>query len=150
MLCSRCGKNFADKRISGENGETLYLCGDCYLSLFSARGKSAKADVCPNCGTTLEEFRRTGLLGCAECYRTFRGEVALFLERTQGGSRHVGKVQHGEEEKYVRTRELVREHDQVKEELERALLDGDFEVADELKTRLKELHRTLYPKGEKQ
>ncbi len=49
--------------------------------------------ACPTCGTSFTEFRSTGLLGCAECYRTFEAKLSPLLERAhEGASHHVGKV----------------------------------------------------------
>src|SRR5690606_37606014 len=53
----------------------------------------ARANVCPRCGTTYMEFRQTGLLGCADCYRAFEAQLGPLLERAhEGGGYHVGKV----------------------------------------------------------
>lgn len=53
----------------------------------------AKASVCPTCGATYAEFRQSGLLGCAECYRVFEPQLGPLLERAhEGGTHHVGKV----------------------------------------------------------
>ncbi|MGI6298802.1 MAG: UvrB/UvrC motif-containing protein [Saccharofermentanales bacterium] len=48
--------------------------------------------VCPNCGTTFEGFRKSGLFGCAQCYDTFREKLDPVLRRVQGGTRHVGRT----------------------------------------------------------
>lgn len=48
--------------------------------------------ICPNCGASLEDFRRTGLLGCAQCYGVFREEVRSAIKKVQGGSHHTGNA----------------------------------------------------------
>src|SRR5688572_1635361 len=49
--------------------------------------------TCEHCSTTYDEFRRTGLLGCPECYTTFETALTPLLERAhEGASRHIGKV----------------------------------------------------------
>ena len=54
---------------------------------------TARATACPSCGTTYVEFRQSGLLGCAECYKAFEQQLGPLLERAhEGGSHHVGKV----------------------------------------------------------
>lgn len=47
--------------------------------------------VCPNCGTTFEAFRKSGLFGCSQCYDTFREKLDPVLRRVQGGTRHIGR-----------------------------------------------------------
>ena len=46
---------------------------------------------CTHCKTTLEEFLQTGLIGCAFCYVTFRKNLLLAIEKTQGKIEHCGK-----------------------------------------------------------
>jgi len=40
--------------------------------------------ACAACGTTLEHFARTGLLGCARCYVVFAREVEAAVEAVHG------------------------------------------------------------------
>jgi len=46
--------------------------------------------VCPNCGLTFDEFRSSGLFGCAKCYEAFADRLDPVFRRVQGGTRHVG------------------------------------------------------------
>lgn len=51
------------------------------------------AAACGSCNATFADFKATGLLGCAECYRTFEALLGPILERAHdGGVHHVGKV----------------------------------------------------------
>lgn len=99
--------------------------------------------VCPNCGTTLADFRRTGLLGCAECYSAFRTEVLAAVRQVQGGIRHEGKVPTAEaSNKYA----LVIEQDRLNESLAHAILEGRYADVDKINRRLAEISRILHPK----
>ncbi|MEX2217299.1 MAG: hypothetical protein WD749_00950, partial [Phycisphaerales bacterium] len=40
-----------------------------------APGPLVKADTCPTCGLGYLEFRQSGLLGCADCYKAFEGQL---------------------------------------------------------------------------
>lgn len=54
---------------------------------------SAKPAGCPGCGLTFAEFRQSGLLGCADCYKAFEAALGPLLERAhEGGTHHVGKA----------------------------------------------------------
>ena len=97
-----------------------------------------KFTVCPRCGTTIEEFRRTGLLGCAECYSVFREEILSTVLRVQGKTRHEGDIPAVKEEKYS----FMLEQQHLKEEIERAMRERRYAEAEELKQRLKESNRT--------
>ena len=98
--------------------------------------------VCPNCGTSLEDFKRTGLLGCGECYFVFREEILPAIQRIQGSVTHDGKSPVGEAEKNY---SLHIEQELLRESVERALREGRFKEADEMKRRLKETYSALHP-----
>ncbi len=95
--------------------------------------------VCPRCGTTIEEFRRTMLLGCPECYNVFREEVLRTVRLTQGKTRHEGKSPASSGEKHA----LVLEQELLKKGIERALKEGRYADAEEMNARLKEYSRML-------
>ena len=98
--------------------------------------------TCPNCGTTLEDFRRSGLLGCAECYSVFREEILSAVRHVQGKIRHTGKTPAAEAaNKYA----LVIEQDQLYESLAQAFRDGRYPDAEKMQRRLKEIARVLHP-----
>ena len=47
--------------------------------------------VCPTCGTTYATFRARGRFGCPDDYAAFRPALAPLLEKIHGTARHVGK-----------------------------------------------------------
>ncbi len=51
--------------------------------------------TCPACGFTLEDLHRVRRFGCAECYTTFREDIAPMLRGMHRGASHVGKVPEG-------------------------------------------------------
>ena len=48
--------------------------------------------VCLSCGQETADFRRTGRLGCADCYDVFQSLVVPVLEDMHAGTTHKGKV----------------------------------------------------------
>ena len=48
--------------------------------------------VCASCGQESADFRRTGRLGCSDCYGVFRSLVFPVLEDMHAGTAHQGKV----------------------------------------------------------
>lgn len=89
-------------------------------------GTAAARQACRSCGLSYEEFRKSGLLGCPDCYEAFEQALVNLLERAhEGASRHLGKVPvHAgvNELRQQRLRQLRRELDQAvaSEEYERA------------------------------
>ena len=96
--------------------------------------------ICPRCGASLDDFRRTGLLGCAECYTVFREDILPTVRYTQGKTRHGGRTPEADAgEKYA----LVLEQELLRGEIERALREERYTQAEEMQKRLKETHRIL-------
>src|ERR1051325_3908863 len=46
---------------------------------------------CPECGSTLRDFRDSGRLGCDQCYVSFDVHLRDLLRRLHGSSQHVGE-----------------------------------------------------------
>ena len=87
---------------------------------------------CSACGATLDDFRETGRVGCAQCYRTFEVALRELLRRLHGSSRHFGeRYRPAESETGVPTARELREQLRVAVEAE------DFELAAELRDRLR-------------
>ena len=47
---------------------------------------------CPTCGISYEEIRKTGKLGCADCYQHFSNAIERTLRQIQGADTHIGKI----------------------------------------------------------
>lgn len=103
MLC-QCGEREATiHEVVIRNGKKLerHLCEVCakLAGMEVATGVAAVArvsvvqgPVCETCGTTIAEFKHTGLLGCPACYRRFETQLGPLLERAhEGGTHHIGK-----------------------------------------------------------
>jgi protein arginine kinase activator len=52
------------------------------------REQSFDALCCPSCGLDFKSFRETGILGCPDCYESFRVPLGGFLHKTQGAESH--------------------------------------------------------------
>lgn len=159
MFCVCCGRNAAEMYKRNVEGKEvpLQLCASCYQKLYPEReeegdffasfvgGTGEGTRSCPDCGTTLEDFRHTGLLGCAFCYTAFREELLPTVRYAQGKLQHAGKAPSGEaEEKYDLVRELVHEQERLKAQIGAATASGDETKVRELQSRLSEVNRRLY------
>jgi len=51
-----------------------------------------KQATCPQCGLTTADIRRTGRLGCANCFSVFNSTLQPLLEDMHVGTTHKGKV----------------------------------------------------------
>ena len=163
MLCQNCGKNEATTHIKRVvNGETAekHLCVSCaehlgYSDMFSGFGFSLdgffggllgenmpllgaeREEKCPKCGYTFSDIAKSGKLGCADCYRKFYDKLLPSLQRIHGKIKHTGKqvmipVQ-------VSTEPKINPVAKLKEDLQKAIEEQNFEQAAVLRDRIKEM-----------
>jgi protein arginine kinase activator len=92
-------------------------------------------DACPRCGLKASEFRKQGKLGCPECFRAFEKDVRAIVSQMAARPRHTGKL----------PRTLVIEQstgakgEGLRDELREAVEREEYELAAQLRDRLREL-----------
>ncbi|MGH7538377.1 MAG: UvrB/UvrC motif-containing protein [Gemmatimonadales bacterium] len=138
---------------------TLHLCEQCAQekgietgtavlksplgTFLSAMGKGATLPVpadtlrCATCGATLRDFRDSGRLGCGQCYQSFEVHLRDLLRRLHGSSQHVGEryLPPGANGESDSTSMLL----DLRDQLRRAVESENFELAAELRDRLRVL-----------
>ncbi|MBQ3020444.1 MAG: hypothetical protein IJD77_07675 [Clostridia bacterium] len=98
MACCHCKKNDATtsyEEIKNGRKTTSYYCLQCYQKLFLdlRATEEGQSEVCPYCGTSVEEFLKSKLVGCAYCYRTMQASLMPSVVKMQGQKRaHCGKT----------------------------------------------------------
>ena len=164
MTCDLCSKNEATVHLTEIiNDETreLHLCESCArekgaaaaeqfglagllagLADFGARGGlKTEPPPCPRCGLTYEDFRKSGRLGCGECYENFARILAPLLKRVHGSTQYVGRLspptRPAAKKKAVPDEELPA----LKERLKAAVAAEDFEEAVRLRDRIRLLEK---------
>jgi protein arginine kinase activator len=93
--------------------------------------------VCESCGTTHQDFKKGGRLGCEACYHVFRPVLDPLLEGMHAGTQHLGKIPTGSESR-VKFEQSV---DVLKKQLLMAIENEDFEKAAELRDQLKAMEK---------
>ena len=160
MSCDQCREREAVihlTQIVNDQVTTLHLCERCAAekgvespgsvaktplgTFLAAMGKEVEApaprtDTCSRCGGTLQDFRESGRLGCPECWRTFEIPLRDLLRRLHGSTLHVG-------ERYADgnggARQPRVEEADLRERLRAAVESENFELAAELRDRLRVL-----------
>lgn len=89
---------------------------------------------CSFCHTSMADFRATGLWGCARCYSNFESAIRELLRRVHGNHRHVGKSYHPP---MTETLERATMLGELKERLRRAIESEQFELAADLRDKIK-------------
>ena len=136
-LCEECAKT------KGVNDQTGFSLADLLLGLGASQeleqspgGTEAK---CPVCGFTHADFKKSGRLGCSECYVTFSEGLGGLLKTMHKGTRHVGKVPES-----LRTRrDLSNQLTALQKKLNKAIETEDFEQAALLRDQIKQLNSRL-------
>lgn len=82
------------------------------------------------------DFSRVGRFGCGHCYTAFRAPLEDLFRKIHGATRHRGRTAPSHA---VSTQSTVEEEVRLKEELRRAIEREEFELAAELRDRLKRL-----------
>ena len=161
MLCTICKEKPATvhlTQIVGDKMQKLDLCEDCAktkgindptsfgladLDLVLGLGASQQLEQaaggvelkCPRCGFTQADFKKSGRLGCPECYRTFAEGLAGLLKTMHKGTRHIGKAP----ESLRATRENADRLKTLDIKLKKAVKDENYEQAALLRDEIKQL-----------
>ena len=160
MLCCACKEKPATvhlTQIVGDKMQKLDLCEDCAktkgvndptsFSLADADvlfglGASQEIDQtagtemkCPRCGFTQVDFKKSGRLGCPECYKTFAEGLGGLLKAMHKGTRHTGKVPEALRE----SREQSDRLKMLQKKLAKAIDDENFEQAACLRDEIKQM-----------
>lgn len=160
MLCTNCNAKeatFHYKQIIGGKKSEHHLCSDCaanlgytggtehifdigsilndFISIPSVHTAVKSGHACPECATSYEEFKRTGLLGCANCYKEFASVVEASLARIQPSTTHKGALSGETGEKINKENELIT----LKNDLKKAIIDERYEDAAVLRDKIKKM-----------
>ena len=126
-LCEACSKE------KGVDDPTGFSLADLLLGLGAAQeveqsmpGGEVK---CPRCGFTHADFKKTGRLGCAECYLTFGDGLDSLLKNMHKGTKHTGKAPAA----FKQTLDLSDKLQSLQTELDKAVSEEKFEAAAQLR-----------------
>lgn len=96
-----------------------------------------KEIICPNCYSTYEEYRETGKLGCSKCYETFEKQLKPILKNIYGYEEYIGKIP----KKYDNHIYINNEIRILKEDLNRAVEQEEYEKAADIRDKIKDLEQ---------
>ena len=169
MLCQNCNERTATvhltRIVNGEKTEVL-LCEQCARERgelnfvsdpFSIHNLLAgilmpdfqpersfvqeKTDTCKNCDMSFTEFGKIGRFGCSECYDEFEPRLVQLMRRIHGAEQHTGKVPERQGKNLIVKKEL----DQLRRELQMAIVKEEFERAAALRDKIYGLEKRDTP-----
>jgi protein arginine kinase activator len=134
-LCEDCSKE------KGVQDPTSFALADLLLGLGATDEieKGTGSQKCGVCGFSQADFKKTGRLGCSECYVTFGDGLTSLLKAMHKGTEHVGKLPH----RAQRTVALSHRMRTLTENLQKAVADENYETAASLRDQIKQLESEL-------
>jgi protein arginine kinase activator len=130
-LCEDCAK------AKGINDPTSFAMADLMLGLGASQELDPSAGAveikCVRCGFTQADFKKSGRLGCPECYQTFAEGLSGLLKTMHKGVRHIGKVPQA----LRKSRETGDRLKLLQKKLNKAVETEDFEAAAMLRDEIK-------------
>lgn len=158
MDCEKCGEREASihlTQVVDDQMNTFHLCdacaatkglepgvqsGNALLTDFLAQmgkgiGAAPSTGECPFCGTTLADLKRTGRLGCPQCYEHFQQHLRGLLRKLHGGAQHAGKAYRVDPTEVDRTTQLA----DLRRGLQLAIGAEDFERAASLRDQIRRI-----------
>ena len=142
-LCERCA---AEKGVESPGSQPKTPLGTFLAAMGQELPEQAPApragDNCPRCGGSLQDFRESGRLGCPDCYRSFEVPLRDLLRRLHGSTHHMGE-RYADRENGAATSppgpEERHQAAELREQLRLAVETENFELAAELRDRLRVL-----------
>lgn len=167
MKCQNCGKQEATVRYTENvngNKKEMHLCYHCakklgfadFTNLFSPMFVempdllNTKELSCLECGYTFDDYAKSGLFGCPDCYDIFQDRLDDLFLKTQGKNRHVElrrRIQPTSvvepERKEVKPKRVRKTKEQKIEELktkiQKLIQEENYEEAAKVRDQIKEL-----------
>lgn len=172
MLCQQCNEKPATvhfTKIVNNKKTQLYLCEKCaskhhsFVNItpfsindllagfmdFSFNNQEPSfvkkcVTKCETCGMDYSQFKRTGLVGCRDCYRYFRNELRPVIEKIQGRTEHTGKIPRQSGLSVTLTKQI----DILKSKLKKAVEKEAYEEAAVFRDQIKQIEEQLKSRGE--
>lgn len=137
-LCESCAEQ---KGITDPSG---YSLADLLVKPESTPVAEVNTLVCPDCGCTQREFKKTGRLGCPSCYDTFDALVAPALITMHKGDFHKGKVP----ARALERRTYVERLSSLETNLQEAIDSERYEDAAKMRDEIIELKKSFSEAGQ--
>ena len=168
MMCEDCGVNpavFHFVAITNDERTEKNLCPGCMAkykqqlpgldiknlagilnNLLDGKGSKKEeidpetaAITCDQCGMTYGDFRKGGMVGCAECSHSFREPMTALLQRIHGNTQHAGRIPGG-----VHSGISIRMSiDRLKQQLQKAIENEEYEQAAKFRDAIRSLTAQL-------
>lgn len=135
-LCEQCAKEKGKFSFESPLNMNGFLSGLINFNHNVASQSSAAEDLmCDKCGMSYREFQKVGKLGCSNCYEVFSERLKPLLRRLHGSAEHHGRLPG----KGLKNIEVPNEMDSLKDLLNKAIKNEEYEKAAEIRDKIKSM-----------
>lgn len=140
-LCNQCAREKGEFNLNGQiDSSSPFTFQNILNGIMDHVGAANQIEnnfhiSCSNCGITYNEFKKRGLLGCSECYSNFTSTLKPIIKRVQGNLEHTGKLPRKAGENIIKRRKVS----ELKEDLQKAIADEEYEKAAQIRDAIKEI-----------
>jgi protein arginine kinase activator len=136
-LCEKCA---AEKGVETTVAMPKHPLGD-FLHAVQQQPSTAHSDAvrCTFCSISLRDFRASGRLGCAHCYGAFESSLRELLRRVHGASRHAGHRYEPPQPEAMTQPPQATMLGELRDRLRAAIESEQFELAADLRDRIRVL-----------
>jgi len=130
-LCESCSKE------KGVTDPTGFALADLLLGLGAAQDieRGGGVQKCAVCGFSQADFKKTGRLGCSNCYETFGEGLQSLLKGMHKGTAHVGK----KPSRMARSLEREAQIKDLHRDLRKAVSEENYESAAEIRDQIRQM-----------
>jgi len=149
-ICSECAKRF-----SFFTEDDFYKDLSNILSRIFEPGRNAapgraghslgnldikKNKVCPFCGADLKSIKKSGKMGCPDCYSEFRSILLPIIKDIHRNTKYRGKIP----ETVPRNLKLEKSISELRSRLKKEIFIENFEEAAKIRDEIKQLEKNIY------
>jgi protein arginine kinase activator len=130
-LCPSCAK------AKGVNDPTGFQLTDLLMGLGVSKEVEGSAGIlkCPVCGFTATDLKKTGRLGCSNCYDVFAAQLGPMLKNMHKGTAHIGHIP----ARFAREQELHKKLAALEATLQQAVEQEEYERAASIRDEIRQL-----------
>lgn len=140
-FCTTCAHRLGYDHLAAELGLGFGTILGNFLGASSSVSTSmAGVERCPQCGSSYNDVVSLGMVGCEQCYQMFYDKLIPSIENLHGRAVHRGKVA---QQAYIKVKEAFTEQEKLERGLKAAIEKQDFELAAQLRDKLKALHENI-------
>ncbi len=129
-LCEGCSKE------KGVTDPTGFALADLLLGIGASQEmeKTSSGVRCPACGFSQADFKKTGRLGCSNCYEVFAEGLEPMLKNMHKGTEHKGKVP----PRLLKIKQREEDMKKLQRDLRKAVTEERYEAAADLRDKIKQ------------